>query len=117
MGRIAAGSLDRRVSILRAGSIDDGTASIDGPYVEIGRRWAKKTDVSDGERVRAAAQSQEITSRFLVRSDALTRTITGKDRLQCRGVSYEVTGTKETDDRDDGIEITTVARPDQVLTA
>lgn len=113
--RIAAGELDRRIEIWRSAMVDDGTATVPGPPVRIGSRWAKKTDVSDGERVRAAEQGQEITSRFLVRSDELTRTITGKDMLVYRGRPHEVTGTKESDEREDGIEITAVARPDQPL--
>jgi head-tail adaptor len=117
--RIAAGELDRRIIIMRPGLVDDGTATVPGGLAEIGRRRAKKTDVSDGERVRAAEQSQDITTRFLVRSDALTRTITGKDVVIYRGrsgdIPFEVVGTKESIERDDGIEITATARPDAGL--
>lgn len=114
--RIASGELDRRIAIMRALLIDDGTATVAGVPIEIGKRWAKKTDISDGERVRAAEQSQEITARFLVRSDELTRTITGKDVVMYIGkagrTAFEVVGTKESVDREDGIEISAVARPD-----
>lgn len=113
--RIAAGELDRRVQIWRSGLADDGTATVPGPPQKIAERWAKKTDVSDGERVRAAEQGQEITARFLVRSDDLTRTVTGKDILVYRRRPYEVTGAKESDEREDAIEISAVARPDQPL--
>lgn len=112
--RIAAGELDRRVSIWRSELIDDGTATVPGPPAEIAERWAKKSDVSDSERVRASELGQEVTTRWLVRSDALTRTITGKDELRYKGRVYVVTGTKETSEREDGIEITTMMRPDQV---
>ncbi|MDB5733225.1 MAG: hypothetical protein JWQ03_3120 [Variovorax sp.] len=114
--RVDPGELDRRIAIFRAGTIDDGMATVRGEMGEIGRRWARKRDVSDGERVRAAEQSQEITTRFLVRSDALTRTITGKDLIRYPAASgrfYEVTGTKESDEREDALEITATARPDQ----
>lgn len=104
--------LDRRIAIIRTEEIDDGTAAVPGEPAEIGRRWAERTDASDGERFRAAAQGQELTTRFLVRSDSLTRTITGKERLVCEGAAFEVVGTKEWGGRNVGIEITAVARPD-----
>jgi SPP1 family predicted phage head-tail adaptor len=109
---LLAGDLDRRITILRAQSEDDGMASVPGEMKPIAKRWAKKTDVSDGERMRAAEQGQEITSRFLVRNDTLTRTITGKDVLICEGRVYAVSGTKEYGGRGVGIEITGTARPD-----
>ena len=62
--RIDAGELDRRIEIWRAVQIDDGTATVLGAPAKVGSRWAKKTDVSDGERVRAAERGQEITTRW-----------------------------------------------------
>ena len=115
--RITPGELDKRITFWRSASVDDGTATVPGVPTPIGSRWAKKTDVSDAERVRAAAQSEEITSRFLVRADALTRTISGKDVLIYRSIGgdvrYEITGAKESLEREDGLEISAVARPDQ----
>ncbi|AHE57427.1 phage head completion protein [Sphingomonas sanxanigenens] len=115
--RIAAGELDRRITILRAESYDDGTATVQGDPRPVGKRWAKKVDVSDGERMRAEQLGQELTTRFLVRVDSLTRTITGKDQIQFRALGgstlvFEVIGTKDSLEREDGIEITAVARPD-----
>lgn len=109
---LLASDLNRRIIILRAALIDDGHASVPGVPAEIGRRWAKRTDISDGERVRASQQGQDLKARFLVRSDSLTRTVTGKDVLQCDGESFEVVGTKEWGGRGVGIEITTAAAPD-----
>ncbi|MGE4321929.1 MAG: head-tail adaptor protein [Sphingobium sp.] len=117
MGRASAGEFDRRISIWRAGLIDDGTATVQGPLVEIGKRWAKKADISDGERLRAGENAQDLTTRWTVRSDALTRTIVGSDVIKHRGATYAVTGTKEGRERDDVIEITTAARPDRAQEA
>jgi SPP1 family predicted phage head-tail adaptor len=111
--RIAAGELDRRIAIWRAAMVDDGTATDLGVPTQIGKRWAKKTDISDAERVRASEQGQAITTRFLVRADPLTRTITGKDTIRHKRREYEVVGAKDSDEREDGIEITVTARPDQ----
>ena len=64
-------------------------------------------DVSDGERMRAGQFGQGLSSRFLVRSDSLTRTLSGADIIECAGRRYAVSGVKESGEREDGIEITT----------
>lgn len=112
MAGVAAGRLRQRVEFWRAEPFDDGTAIVDGEFAAIGSRFTEKKDVSDGERLRASQQGQEVTARFLVRADELTRTITGTDRLRYRSAFYEVTGTKEAGEKLDRIEITAVARPD-----
>lgn len=112
MAGIEAGALRNRIEIWRAEPFDDGTATVDGEPRCIGKRSAGKSDVSDGERVRASQQGQDITTRFLVRADDLTRSITGKDQLRFRGRIYDVTGTKDVGEKLDGIEITANARPD-----
>lgn len=108
------GELNRRISILRSSPVDDGTATVDGPPAEIGKRWAKRRDVSDGEKLRASQQGQELTSRFTVLSDSLTRTITALDIIELDAETFYVTGTKEVDAlrRKDGIEITCTSKPD-----
>ncbi|RSU21205.1 phage head completion protein [Sphingomonas koreensis] len=113
--RLAAGELDRRVQIWRAVPVDNGTATVPGEPAKIATRWARKLDVSDSERVRAAEQGQELGTRFLMRSDPVTREITGKDQLWHRGRFYEVTGVKESAEREDAVEIATVARPDETV--
>ncbi|WP_447727274.1 head-tail adaptor protein [Sphingomonas koreensis] len=113
--RIAAGELDRRVEIWRSVPVDNGTGTVPGEPGKIATRWARKLDVSDSERVRAAEQGQEVGTRFLMRSGPLTRTISGKDQIKHGGRFYEVTGTKDSPDREDGVEITTVARPDETV--
>ncbi len=114
MAGLAAGDLDRLVIIKRAPIVDDGFSRIQGAPVEIGRSWAKKVDVSDGEQVRAGQQAQDLASRFLMRWDALTLSITGKDFLECEGETFEVTGNKEARgyDRRSAREITAASRPD-----
>ncbi|MEP9401863.1 phage head closure protein [Sphingomonas sp. VNH70] len=109
---IATSTLTHRVTVLRAGSIDDGLSSVPGGMLPIGRRWARKADISDGERIEAAQQGQTLTTRFVVRADTLTRAVTAKDMLDCRGVRYAIVGTKETRDRTPAIEITATAQKD-----
>lgn len=111
-GGLSAAELDHRISIWRSSLIDDGTARVQGPPAEVGRRSAKRVDVKDGERLRAKELGQELTTRWTVRSDSLTRSIAGGDIIKHRGRTYAVIGTKEVPGRLVGIEVTTVARPD-----
>lgn len=111
--RISAGELDRRILIFRADDVDNGTATVAGDPVFLGKRWAKKTDIRDGERLAAGENGADLASRFLVRSDSLTRTLGGKELIQYKDRFYHVVGVKESGDREDGIEITTSTRTDQ----
>lgn len=107
------GELNRLVSIERSSRIDDGTASVDGPAISIGQRWAKKVDISDGERIAAGELGTFLASRFVMRADALTRAIGGKHVLRYQGTPYYVVGVKELGRRGKAIEITTASRSDQ----
>ncbi len=79
-------------------------------WAEIAQEWAKKTDVSDGEKVTAGNTYSARLSRFVVRSNAVTRTVTSEDRLSYDGV-WDVKGVKELD-RNRFIEITAQKRSD-----
>jgi head-tail adaptor len=110
---VKKGELNRRIEFWRSQPVNDGLATVPGVPVSIGKRWAKKVDVSDGERMRAGQQGQSLDTRFVVLSDALTRTITGKDKITWGDAAYEVVGTKEVGSRrNDAIEITTTSQPD-----
>jgi len=109
---LTATELDRRISIWRSTPVDNGTATVPGEPAEIGKRSAKRADISDGERMRAGELGQKLTTRWTVRSDTLTRTIVGGDVIKHRGVTYDVVGTKEIPGRLVAIEITTASRPD-----
>lgn len=109
MTGIDPGELEWLVTFYRGAPNDDGFSSDPGDPVAIGDRWAKKSDASDGERVAAAAQQQSITTRFLVYHDDLTSTLLSDDLIECEGVRYEITGTKEARGRRVGIEITAAA--------
>ena len=103
-----AGGLDRRVVLMRRVV---GGANRMGEPVEAWAPgetvWASKSDVSDGERVRAAAVGDVLTTRFGVRWSSVTRTLTTADRIACAGVEYQITGLKEIG-RTEGLEITAV---------
>lgn len=108
-----ARSLDRTITLERFGeTYDEWNQPIQG-WAELGTRKASKKDVSDGEKLRAAQVGATISTRFVVRYDSLTKTITAADRLTCEGVQYELSGVKELGRRE-GIEIT-ASRPNDNL--
>lgn len=92
-----AGKLDRRVVIERAVTVRNefGEAEPAG-WSTYAERWAERKDVSDGERAAAGQVGAFLQSRFVVRSDSVTRTCTPKDRLQHDGGTWSIFGIKET---------------------
>lgn len=101
---ITAGELNTPISFLRAAPARDAFSKVRSAPVLLGNRWSKRSDVSDGERVSAAAQGVKLTARFGVRHDSLTETVTNADLIECDGVQYEITGRKEWQGRRVGIE-------------
>lgn len=72
-----------RVAVLRHGAaVSDGLQLVPGALAEVGRRWASRRDVSDGERFRSAETMAELGARYTLRADSLTRAITPKDSLR-----------------------------------
>jgi len=106
---ITAGELDTPILFLRPVATRDAFSAVKKPPVVIGETWSKRSDVSDAERVSAAAQGVKLTTRFGVRHDSLTETIMNTDLIECDGVRYEITGRKEWRGRRVGIEFSTVA--------
>jgi len=110
----AAGDLDRRVQFRRSRLVDDGVSK-SPVFADHGTPvWAKKRDLSDGERWRASEVQANVTTRFVVRWSGFTAGLTPKDRLVCEGRDYEITGIKEIEGRRTWLEITTAARIDKV---
>ncbi len=95
-----AGSLDRKITIQQS------TAGTDTFNAEI-LTWtdylpnisAQRLDLSDTERRKVAFEESKagqvgsyMISRFRVRSDSLTRTITARDRLTHDGATWQIKG-------------------------
>lgn len=109
-----AGDLDRRVQFQRAALVDNGFGEVE-VFSDHGTPvWAKKTDVSDGERLRAGEVSATLTARFLVRWSEFTADLTPRDRLIYAGATFAIFGIKEVGGRRVGLEITAGARVDLV---
>jgi len=106
-----AGRLDRRVQFTRATLADDGLASSE-VWADYGEAvWASKQDLRDSEKWRAGEVAASVTTRFQVRWNSITETVTPKDRLTCDGREYDIVGVKEIGRRE-GIELTCAARAD-----
>jgi head-tail adaptor len=102
-----------RVTVLRAGApVDDGLQLRPGAEVDAFSRMAARRDVSDGERFRSGEVMAELGTRYTLRADSQTRTITAKDRLREGGEVLQILGVKLAGE---GalVEITCARRPDQ----
>lgn len=107
-------NLDRRIQFHRATIGSDGFGATETFAPHGAAVWAEKSDISDGERMRASEIQAHITSRFRVRSSDFTRGLSPKDRLVCEGLVYDISGIKEPPGtRRQWIEITASARNDQ----
>lgn len=108
-----AGKLDRRVTLLRA-SVERAARS-NAPvetWSPIGRVWASKRAVSDGEAAKSAEIAATVTDRFQIRWTSALSSVNAKDRLECGGVTYNIVAVREIGRRE-GLEISAKARADQ----
>lgn len=109
-----AGKLDRRITLQRFFTTYDEWNQPTEGWTDLGQRWASKEDVSDGEKVRAAQVGASVSTRFQVRWDSVTSTITAADRLVYDGVEHEIQGVKEIGRRE-GLEITASRSGDNLI--
>lgn len=105
---MAAGTLDRRITVRR---LTEGAQNGFGEPVETWADyttlWAGRKDVSDTEKVSAGQKDSALLSRFVVRSNSKTRTLTTQDMLSYDSADWSILGVKETaDGRKQFIEIT-----------
>lgn len=109
------GLLDRRITLQRfAETVDEWNQPVTS-WTDIGVRFAAKEDVSDVEQVRAAQVGASVTTRFIVRWDDLTETLTAADRIVYRGHTYSISGIKEGEGRRRSLEITAARSNDNLV--
>ena len=110
------GQLDHRLTILRAVYTTNTYNEPIETWTDYVTVWAKRTDATAGEGVRAAEVGAKITAHFMVRYSPEAATITPKDRLLLEdgsnGLTYDITGVRELE-RNHWLEIHGVARADQ----
>ena len=103
------GQLDRRISIERnQGSVTNDLNETVEVWAPIATVWARKRDVSDGERAASGQVGSTLQSRFVIRSSPAARGFTPVDRLVYNGV-WQIHGIKELDEgRNRFLEITAI---------
>ncbi len=110
MGVIRAGSLDRRVTLLRRGpDIDDGMGRAPGPWLRLGKRWASIKPLWRGEELASQGLSSRREISVWLRLDVKTRTVTAQDALAIDGLIYLLTGEPVMVGRREAIELRAMA--------
>ncbi|MFZ5719204.1 MAG: phage head completion protein [Pseudomonadota bacterium] len=106
------GQLDRRVTFLRRAEATDAlNETVAAGFDPIVTVMARRTPVSDGERVAAMQVAREITDRFVTHWSAELAALDLTQHLSCEGVVYALAGRKELGRRA-GLEWSAAARPD-----
>jgi SPP1 family predicted phage head-tail adaptor len=101
---------NREIVIQRATVTQDpGSGENVETWADLATVWAEMMPLSDGERVKAAEVSAEITTRFRILWSSTVSTVNPKDRLTFDGKTWDIWGVKELGYRE-GIEITASAR-------
>jgi len=108
---LAAGKLDRRITIQRATIARDEYNNEVETWADLCTVWAGYVPVSDGEKFRAGERASEIGARFTIRYSSQVADVTPKDQLVFQGRVYAITRVKELERRV-GLEITVVGRDD-----
>jgi len=111
MGMLAAGRLDRRITLQQATITYDALNNPAQTWSTLATVWASKMDIRDSERVAAQEVGADITTRFQIRYSDAVSDINPKDRLTFDGRTYEIVNVKEIGRRE-GLEISAVARID-----
>jgi len=110
------GQLDHRLTILRAVYTANAYNEPIEAWTTYATVWAKRSDATAGETVRAAEVGAKITAHFMVRYSPEMAAVTPKDRLSLEdgsnGLTYDITGVRELE-RNHWLEIHGVARTDQ----
>lgn len=101
------GELDRRVTLQRSQEVMNGLNEPELTWSDLATVWARRRDLSDGEKEAAGQLGASLISRFVVRSTAVTRALAPSDRLFHEGRVWSIKGIKEADlGRNRFIEIT-----------
>jgi len=103
-----AGALDRRITVMRLVSDDDGAQTTHTFEPEF-TRSASVEWVKDGERYAAGETQASVSVRFQVRHDSETATIEETDAVEFEGKLFQIIGIKPLGRRE-GFEISAVAR-------
>ena len=102
-----AGKLDRRVEIYRAAAgSDDGYTVLPGAMTHIATRWSRVLHQTGREAIEAAGKDGMQATRFHMRWDSLTSTLTELDELEHDGKRYAIVAPPNELGRREGVELT-----------
>lgn len=93
-----AGALDRRITIQRYTATQDAFGGDVQTWADLITVSARRSDVSDSERIAANQINATQMSRFVVRSSTVTRGLTPKDRISYDNSHWDIHAIKETKD-------------------
>ena len=101
MAKRSSGTLDRRIIIQR--HQQTGTNAFNEPIYSWGTLatvWAARRDVSDAETFAAGQVGSSLRTRFVIRANSTTKTVTPTDRISYDGSIWNIKGVKEGDQSD-----------------
>lgn len=113
MAGIAAGELDRRLTLQRPITTIDPALNqpVSAGWQTLATVWAKRTAVAGADAVEGAQPGRTSTHRFLIRWASALSGLTSSDQVACDGVTYQVDRIEEFGRRV-GLFIWATARPD-----
>ena len=113
---VTAQELDRRITIQRLTVIGQNEFNEDiEDWVDLATIFARRKDVSDGEKEAAGQVGAVLMSRFVVRSSTVTRDVKPTDQIFYDGAFWNIQGIKEANEgRNRFIEITAIMDLDNV---
>lgn len=107
---MAAGKLNKRITLQRASFHDDGYSSqVIEVWSDLATVWAEAAPVRDSEKLAAGQKLATISYRFLVRISSTVADLGPKDRILFKGREFEIHGAKPAGDRDEYLEISASA--------
>ncbi len=102
-----AGDLDRRIVVQRFTTTTNEFNENTEIWADLQKVWARRRDVSDGEKEAAGQVGSVLVSRFVVRSSIASRNFRATDRIFYDGAPWNIQGIKETNEgRNRFLEIT-----------
>ncbi len=100
-----AGTLDRRLLLLRLGDpVDDGL-DVAQEFEPLAERFCKVVYQAGKEAIEAAGKDGMAAIRFHVRYDSVTRTLTEEDALEYEGAQYAIVAPPIELGRREGLEL------------
>ncbi|WP_088346303.1 MULTISPECIES: phage head closure protein [Rhodomicrobium] len=110
-----AGSLDRRITILRATISSNGFNERVENWTPLATVWARRTEKAAGEAYRADEVAAERTTLFRIRWSTPLQSVSARDRIAAEGRDFNIVGVMETGRRR-WLDIEAVARADVAAT-